>query len=62
MLVDACQKERLDENGNAEPTEYEVVDVSGARKCEGGEVEWLVHWAGGVERWKSDATSWQQLD
>lgn len=36
--------------------------MSGARKCEGGEVEWLVHWAGGVERWKSDATSWQQLD
>ena len=55
------QKQQLDADGNAEPTEYEVSDVSAARKT-GGLTQFRIHWAGGVEMWGKDATSWEPLD
>ena len=36
--------------------------MSACREGSEGEPEFLVHWAGGVEQWGAEATTWQSLD
>ena len=57
---DLCQKQKLD--AEVELEECEVESVSACREGSEGEPEFLVHWAGGVEKWQAEATTWQSLD
>jgi hypothetical protein len=57
---DLCQKQKLD--AEVELEEWEVEWVSACREGSEGEPEFLVHWAGGVEQWQAEATTWQSLD
>ena len=45
---DLCQKQKLD--AEVELGECEVESVSACRKGSEGEPEFLVHWAGGVDK------------
>ena len=57
---DLCQKQKLD--AEVELEEWEVEWVSACREGSEGEPEFLVHWAGGVEKWQAEAATWQSLN
>ena len=60
LTLVVCQKQKLD--AEVELEECEVESVSACREGSEGEPEFLVHWAGGVEKWQAEATTWQSLD
>ena len=62
IVCSFLQKEKLDAEVTQETQNYEIDWISACRELGGGEAEFCVHWSGGVDKWKGDATTWQALE
>jgi hypothetical protein len=56
------QKEKLDAECEVADPECEIDGISACREGAGGEAGFHVHWSGGIDKWKGDATTWQALE
>ena len=62
IVCSFLQKEKLDAEVTQETQECEIDWISACREGADGEAEFCVHWSGGVDKWKGDATTWQALE